>query len=144
MKHMPSVTSVMTPFPYSIEIDEYLHVAESMMAKHDIKHLPIKQHGKLVSVITDHDIKIAMNQDLNNTEKTSIKVADLYLQNTCVASITERLDSVLLHMAKEHVGSTLVVKDEQLVGIITATDVCRSFGKWLQKQFPTSDNNTAA
>ena len=36
-------------------------------------------------------------------------------------------DRVLLHMADEHIGCALVVKDGRLAGIFTTTDACRVF-----------------
>jgi acetoin utilization protein AcuB len=136
LKHMPHVMAVMTPFPYSIDIDESLARATEMMQLHNIRHLPVKQHGELVSVVSDRDIKMTLDPRVGFPPGEELKVRNACVIDAYIVKTTDPLDRVLLHMAEEHIGSALVVKDERLAGILTSTDACRFLGELLRAQFP--------
>ena len=136
LKHMPHVMAVMTPFPYSIDIDEGLIRATEMMELHNIRHLPVMQHGELVSVISDRDIKMALDPRAGLPPVGELKVRNACVIDAYIVNTTDPLDGVLLHMADAHIGSALVVKDERLAGILTSTDACRFLGELLRAQFP--------
>jgi acetoin utilization protein AcuB len=143
MKHVPLIKSVMTPFPYSVDIDAGIGDAQAMMAEHDIRHLPVKENGKIVSVISDRDIRLRLQSDSQDA-KESLRVRDVCVHETYIVELTERLDSVLLHMAHYHIGSALVVKNGKLAGIFTTTDACRCYGVYLRSLFPTGNGHDAA
>ena len=48
MKNVPTLATTMTPFPYSIDINEPLQDAIAMMEKQGFHHLPVTEDGKLV------------------------------------------------------------------------------------------------
>ncbi len=143
MRHVPLIKSVMTPFPYSISIDARIEDAQAMMADHDIRHLPVKEQGKIVSVISDRDIRLSL-QSGPERKSELLRVRDVCVHETYVVELNERLDSVLLHMARYHIGSALVVKNGKLAGIFTMTDACRTYGEYLRSLFPTGDGHDAA
>ena len=41
MKSVPTLTTTMTPFPYSIDINQPLKEAIAMMEEHGFHHLPV-------------------------------------------------------------------------------------------------------
>ena len=141
LKHVPQIMAVMTPFPYSIGIDEPIVKAHEMMAGQDIRHLPVKDHGDLVGVISERDVRVATEKGAVATAGGTLRVRDVYLPEAYVVDVSERLDSVLLHMARHHIGSALVVKEDRLAGIFTNTDACRLLGVWLRERFPVSPDN---
>jgi acetoin utilization protein AcuB len=143
MKHVPLIKSVMTPFPYSIDIDATIGEARAMMAAHKIHHLPVKQNGKLVSVITDRDAKLKQAPGAPSST-SGPRVRDVCVADAYIVNMTERLDSVLFYMAQTHTGSALVVKNGKLVGIFTTSDACRCYGEYLRSLFPTTDGHDAA
>ncbi len=143
MRHVPLIKSVMTPFPYSIAMDARIEDAQAMMAEHDIRHLPVKESGKIVSVISDRDIRLTL-QSGSQRDKDSLRVRDVCVHETYIVELNERLDSVLLHMARYHIGSALVVKNGKLAGIFTTTDACRCYGEYLRSLFPTGNGHDAA
>ena len=53
MKEIPQVKSVMTPFPYSIDLHEPLARARAIMTEHGFHHLPVMREGELVGVVSD-------------------------------------------------------------------------------------------
>ncbi len=131
----------MTPFPYSIGIDESVVLARDMMAQHDIRHLPVKDQGALVGVISDRDVSLAMGSGAHFPSAQALQVRAAYLPQAYVVDVSERLDSVLLHMARNHIGAALVVKEGRLAGIFTTADACRLFGGMLRDRFPVSPDD---
>ncbi len=61
-----------------------------------------------------------------------------------VVELSEPLDIVVLHMARQRIDSALVVKNERLVGIFTMTDACRFLGGLLRSLFPRGQGDDAA
>ncbi|MCP4006512.1 MAG: CBS domain-containing protein [bacterium] len=141
MPVVPSLSAAMTPFPYSIEIDERVSSARAMMTEHDMRHLPVTDEGKLVGVITDRDIGLAVGPS-PIPEAEDLAIRALSVLDAYSIDIATPLRDVLLDMADRHIGSALVTKRGKLAGIFTATDACRCFGEYLNAQSPR--NNDAA
>ena len=133
---MPTTNSVMTPFPHVIGVDDSLRHARELMLLHRVRHLPVKEGNALVGVLTDRDLKRALDPDLGLPPKDELFVRDVFEPHAYVVDATEPLDNVLEHMATEHIGSALVTKHGRLVGIFTATDACRVFCRHLRSIFP--------
>lgn len=132
MKSIPSVQSVMTAFPYSVDATAPLRLARQMMLEHDVRHLPVTRGSKLAGVLTDRDLKRALDPGLGLPPKNELCVDDVMVHDPYVVENTEPLDRVLLEMADAHIGSALVTRASKLVGIFTATDACRAFGEHLR------------
>ena len=144
MKSIPLIKSVMTPFPYSIESDSTLSDAEAMMARHDVRHLPVIRRGTLVGVITESHIKLRRDGGSSNADAPVKRVGDVCDMRAYVVELSTPLDTVLMHMAENHIGCTLVVKNGRLAGIFTTTDACRHFGHLLRNMFTPGGGNDAA
>lgn len=144
MKHMPPIKSVMTPFPYSIDIDAPINEARAFMHKQNIRHLPVISGGKLAGIVSDRDIKLFLGPDLAYPEADKARVRDVYLSNPYIVDLNEPLDNVLTAMAERHIGSVLVTRDGKLAGLFTATDACRTFADFLRQRFRPPGGNEAA
>lgn len=136
MRSMPTLATVMTPFPYAIDIEASLEQARVMMATHIIRHLPVTEGGALVGVLTERDMLRALSARQSLPLVPSCRVRDVCVLEVYVVDLSAPLDTVLLHMADQHIGSALVVKHHKLVGIFTATDACHAFGTYLRAHFP--------
>lgn len=134
----------MTPFPHFVAIDESLLRAKALMVEHEVRHLPVKDGNALVGLVTDRDIKRALDPDLGLPPKEELFVRDVFIPDAYVVDIHEPLDRVLEHMFRNHIGSSLVTKAGRLVGIFTTVDACRLFCEHLRSLFPTGPGNTAA
>jgi CBS domain-containing protein len=135
MKQIPPIKSVMTPFPYAIDIGEPIERARALMAEHAITHLPVLEAGRPIGLLTSH----ALHRAAEEASVGEAEIAEIY-----VVDLTEPLDVVLLRMARRNLDAALVVKDERLVGIFTRTDACRSFGELLRTLFPRDHDDDAA
>ena len=136
MTDIPAVRSVMTPFPHSVKTGDPLLRARAMMVEHEIRHLPVIEDDELVGVLTDRDLKRALDPDLGLPPKEELFVRDVFVRDAYVVEGSEPLDLVLEHMATNHIGSSLVTRDGLLMGILTATDACRLFCDHLRKTHP--------
>lgn len=135
MESVPRIKSVMTPFPTAVEVGESPDAARATMAEHGIRHLPVIRGREIVGVVSDIDLR---------ESGSATTVGDLCPPDPYIVDILAPLDQVLLAMAKRHIGSALVVKEERLVGIFTTTDACRCFGEFLQGLGPSGDGGDAA
>lgn len=135
MKRMPTIKSVMTPFPYTIEIEDHLAAAQEMMTAHGIHHLPVSDDGRLVGVISEHEIETALVAE-PSIDPASRGVRSCYNPHIYVVGLTAPLDAVLVEMVNKHVRSVLVVKGDKLAGIFTVTDACRHYSELLQSLYP--------
>ncbi len=144
MKPMPTIKSVMTPFPHSVDIDAPITDAQTFMREHRIRHLPVTEHHELAGILTDRDIKLYLGPELAYPKPSETRVRDVYMDNPYIVDLNERLDVVLQNMAERHIGSVLVTRHSKLVGVFTTTDICRSFVEFLRDPFRPVDGDDAA
>ena len=140
---IPSLKSVMTPFPWFIHIEDRLGRAAEVMAERDIRHLPVTQDGRLVGVLAERDLQLVMGSVASPEQRAGLTVRDACVLDAYVVETSEPLDRVLLTMARRHIGSTLVVKNGKLAGIFTVTDACRCFAELLGSLFPEIGDDIA-
>jgi len=134
----------MTPFPYSVQINDGLRRARELMIQHEVRHLPVLRDRELVGILTDRDLKRALDPDLGLPQKDELFVSDVYVPEPYVVDSSTPLDVVLEEMTARHVGSVLVTKHGRLTGIFTATDGCRLYYQHLRKLFPARPSEVVA
>ena len=142
MKRIPSIKTVMTPFPYSVNPDAAIAEALEKMREHNIHHLPVMSpEGDLTGMISSRDIQLMQNQPVG---ADTLKVKDIMTEGTYTVDLSERLDSVLHRMAEHHLRSVVVTRKGKLVGIFTQIDACGQFAEFLREQVRRSGGDTAA
>jgi CBS domain-containing protein len=144
MKRIPTIKTVMTPFPYSIEPKASAEEAQRLMAEHGIHHLPVTEGGTLIGMISRDDINLLINKELNKGKDNGLNVRDAMVEETYTVDLSERLDSVLHRMAEHHLRSVVVTRKGKLVGIFTQIDACAAFAEFLREQLRRSGGGTAA
>jgi acetoin utilization protein AcuB len=144
MKGEPHVKSVMTAFPYAIEIDAPLLEARRMMLEHHVHHLPVTSKHVPRGIVTDRDIKLLLGPELDYPDPRKLTVEDAYVAEAYAVDINTRLSVVLLEMARRHIGAAIVTAHGRLAGIFTTTDACRCFGEWLRERYPPPGPGTDA
>jgi acetoin utilization protein AcuB len=144
MIQVPAIRSVMTPFPYFVEAGDSLLVARTLMVREKVRHLPVKEGDKLVGVLTDRDLKRALDPELGLPPKDELFVRDVFVRDAYTVDTSEPLDRVLEEMVDRHLGSVLVTSHGRLAGIFTATDACRILHEHLRTLAPTPPGDDAA
>jgi acetoin utilization protein AcuB len=135
LTQMPAVKTVMTAFPWSIDVGEGLERAKAMMEEHGIRHLPVSEEGELVGVLSERDIL--------SREKEDVTVEAACRRDAYIVDMATPLARVAFELARRRIGSALVTREGKLVGIFTSSDACRSLGELLQSLFPSGGNDAA-
>ncbi len=127
-----TVGDVMTRGPWVVDDDAPLRQARSLMVDHEIHHLPVVRRGALVGMLSDRDVKRALDPELGLPPEDELFVRDVCTFDAYSVPPAEPLERVLRAMAARHIGSALVIDDGRLLGILTASDACRIFADFLQ------------
>ena len=141
MKRMPLLKSVMTPFPYSVDVDAPVDRARQLMYEHGVRHLAVTEGAELVGVVSERDL---LRLGVTDADTQGVKVRDIAKGDLYVVDLNERIDTVLLTMAERHIGSVMVTRKGKLAGVFTMADACRTFGDYLRKQFPLDEGGDVA
>lgn len=136
MKPPPHVVSVMTPLPHTIEASHSIHQAKAVMDSEGIRHLPVTSEGRLVGMLSERDLKLAFAVAATTESGDSLNVGDVCNLEAYVAEFNTPLDQVLMHLAEHRMSSALVTRNGKLVGIVTNTDIYRSYVEHLKITFP--------
>jgi acetoin utilization protein AcuB len=134
MSPAPTIGSVMTKFPYSIECGVHASTARSMLTQLKIRHLPVTEGDRIVGAVTDRDLKQAEALGLDLAVTGDIRVADVCNRDIYLVGPDESLEQVLTHMADNHIDVTFVVEQGKLAGLFTVTDVCRHYAELLRRK----------
>ena len=106
------------------------------MKDNNIRRLPVMSHGKLIGVITDRDLKEASPS--STTSDTDIhemyyllsemKVKDVMTDKCISLKQNDTLEKAALVMLRERISGIMIVdEDENLVGLLSETDILRGF-----------------
>lgn len=135
LKEKPTVRNFMSTNVETISAQKTLKDAISLMRIKKIRHLPVTMNDQVVGIISDRDIKAALNMDGVDPAKGLVH----YFCKDAVYTVSPDmpLDKVAEAMAQNHYGSVVVMKDGKLAGIITLVDICRALSYVIRAQFPS-------
>lgn len=128
---MLTVKDLMTPNPDTIAPEATLGAAIALMNHFDDRQLPVvDQFGKLVGMITERDIRLAVNSPLLSEDSTlRIRLLERFLVEDCmtrqvvVVPPEMPLPEAAKILAARRFGALPVVVEDELVGILSVTDV---------------------
>ncbi|HSK30518.1 MAG TPA: CBS domain-containing protein [Candidatus Limnocylindria bacterium] len=145
-KRMPIVGAVMTSFPYFVEVDDTAAKLESMMDQYGIRHLPVQDKGKVIGIVSERDLHHYVKRSAPQQEKDRVRAREIMVPEPYIVPFRAPLNEVVFEMAKRRIGSVIVQREGKLAGILSAIDVCRILGEYLDSMFPTGSRggNTAA
>lgn len=132
MSEMPRIESVMIDAPISIDIADPVRVAQDTMIDHEIRHLPVLDGERLVGIITDRDVAILETDPEWERRAAKLQVRDICALDFYAVEPDASLDEVLSEMAERRIGSAIVTRKGEIVGLFTATDACRCFAEHLR------------
>lgn len=143
-QHIPSMVSVMTPFPYYIAPDARLEAAKQMMDQHQIHHLPVLDDTDIVGMISWRDLLRAVSLGERLRDQNDILVSDLVSHRPYMVDVGDPLVPVLQAMVEKRLGSVIVLKDGELAGIFTSRDAMHHFAEYLQEAYPANPSDDDA
>jgi CBS domain-containing protein len=119
------IAEVMTDRPRAVTRQTSIREAAQLMGEEDVGSLPIVDEAtRLVGIVTDRDIAVRGVGRGIDTDKTS--VAEIASEEVYAVTPDDDLDDALETMARAQVRRVpVVVRENQLVGIISQADVAR-------------------
>lgn len=128
------VADLMTPDPVTVGPDDPLARAVEAMRTGGFRRLPVVAESKLIGIVTERDIRVALSapailherdQDLEIDEP--LRIGQFMTRNPIVVSPETEAKEAARLLLKHKIGGLPVVAGEQLVGVITASDFLRQF-----------------
>lgn len=129
---MPTLASYMTCKPMTIGPKAPLIEAHRLMREHSIRHLPVVDRGRVVGVVTMHDLHLLETFpgiDINEVEVDVAMSTDIY-----TAAMDDDLATVAEHMADRKISCAVVTRDHLVAGIFTAIDALFVLASVLRRQ----------
>jgi CBS domain-containing membrane protein len=115
---MNSILEIMSPDPITLSADASLAEAGLIMQEKRIRHIPIVGEDKaLAGLITQRDILAAVGGD-----KSKQIIKDVMQTSVYTIGEEDELRAAAIKMQKHKIGSLPVMRNNQLVGIITDSD----------------------
>jgi CBS domain-containing protein len=115
------VRNVMTPSITTSEPEVSVKEAAELMTKLKIGSLLVMKEGELVGIVTESDITRKVVSKGLDVKKT--KLSDIMTKKVITIDANEKLDEACKVMNKYKIKKLPVLKDGELVGILTNTDI---------------------
>jgi len=135
----------MTPKPFTVTTDTSLKEALELLERHTFRHLPVVDaEGKLVGIVTNRSLLLS-----SPTSATTLSVfeVDYILSRTKLGQILQGevvtvgpdlpIEEAARVMIDNRIGCLPIVEDDELVGIISDTDIFRVFVEGLGGGHPS-------
>lgn len=131
---MLTVRDLMSNALDSVTPDASLHDALSKMNRAGFRHLPVVDAGKLVGIITERDLRLAVNspvldEDLTPRETVlnELTVGECMTPDPQFVSPDAAAHEVADLLSLNKFGAMPVVKDGALIGMISYVDYLKHF-----------------
>ncbi len=135
------VRDVMTADPVTIGPNHSIGAALARMRRGEFRRLPVLENDKLVGIITDRDLRLAMNSPFVMREgwydsylMEHIEVRSCMTPNPITVEADDALLDAVRLMRERKIGGAPVVQDGKLVGIVTETDLLDFLERLLVEQ----------
>ena len=125
------VEAIMTRKPFVVEKDEPVGSVFNLFREHGISHAPVVSNGKLVGIISIHDIIKHIYETMERMPKTgvaekinvlTVPVRTLMVKPVITVSSDTRLKIAEEKMRKFNISSLVVVRKGKSQGIVTKRD----------------------
>ena len=129
------VRNKMTPNVITASPETTLADALKLTRGHRIRHLPVMQNGRLVGLVSDRDLRLAMppvwasdtdHHELRNALNTRA-VREVMVTTIITTDADAPIEDAARKLYEHRIGCLPVLEEEKLVGIITETDLLRAF-----------------
>jgi CBS domain-containing protein len=108
----------------SIRDDADFQKGLALMQQHRIRRLPVVDaSGRVVGIVTERDLLVAASR----YQQSKVEIAEIMSRPVVTVAPDVPLDKAASQMLLHKIGGVPVVDGEQLVGVITDTDVFRRY-----------------
>ena len=126
------IKDVMTRNPITVDSETLVVDAQKMMKENNIRRLPIIDKGKLVGIVTKHDLLEASPSPATSLSVfelhyllSKMKVKEIMKKNPLTLTPDTPFEEALTLGQEKKIGSFPVVENGKLVGIATESDIIR-------------------
>ena len=127
-----TVRDIMAKNPATLGRNDTLNIADDVMSLGRIRHMPIVDEGSVVGIISQRDLfRSALVKALGYGSKThkvltkTIKLKEIMTLNVITISPDATVKEAARVMMEKKIGCLPVLEGENLVGIVTETDILR-------------------
>jgi acetoin utilization protein AcuB len=134
----------MTPNPYTASPDTTIVDALKLTRSHRIRHLPVCDGGKLVGIVTDRDLRLAMppiwaeERDELKQQLHTRHVSEVMVREIITADPVMPIEEAARLLYENRIGCLPIMEADALVGILTETDLLRALVELFGTQQPSS------
>lgn len=132
------IKDVMTKNPFTVDSETLVLDAQKIMQENNIRRLPVVDKGKLVGIVTQHDLLRAAPSPATslsiyelNYLLSKMKVKELMTKNPVTVSPDTPFEEALRLGQEKKIGSFPVMDKGKLVGITTESDIVRVLARVL-------------
>ncbi len=117
-----SVERFMTSDLFTVRPDDVIDLAASLMSWKHIRHVPVENdQGNLVGIVSHRDLLEIMAKNKNKTSEDIIVKDVMKTDLITISPETSTLEALQL-MRDKDIGCLPIIKDDKLVGLVTAHD----------------------
>lgn len=121
MKWNLPVEEFTTPNPVTVTEELSIGELQELMQAAGVRHLPVVRDGKVVGVVSDRDLRVALG--LSTEHKILVRAGDIMAADPVTVTETTPLDEVAFTMSDRKIGSVIVNESSgEFLGIFTVTD----------------------
>jgi CBS domain-containing protein len=127
-----TVRDVMAQNPVTLDRNETLDLAESIMNLGRIRHMPVVEDGKVIGIISQRDLfRSALVTALGFGRKTTsaliktIRIKEVMTEHVITIAPETTIKDAARIMIDKKIGCLPVVENEKLIGLLTETDIMR-------------------
>ncbi len=117
------VGQIMSQKIITISPDKRVGQALKLMQKHQIRHVPVIEHDRMVGWITSRDLREVLLASMLE----EIKVGDVMVQAPISVTPDTEVEEAARLIHEHKIGGMPVMEGDKLVGVITMTDLISAF-----------------
>lgn len=115
--------------------EDLLSAAERLFFSR-IRHMPVVEGGRVVAILSDRDVRLGLArlswqdnriEHEGDASVPSLQVRDVMTDRPFTIAPDSRLTTAIACMLEERLGALPVVQDDELVGIVSRSDLLRLF-----------------
>jgi len=111
----------MTKNPVTVSPGDTLATAQEKMRAGEFRQVPVVDQGRLVGILTDRDIRKYGRHNI------VAPVQSAMTESVITATPTTPLETVARILLEKKIGGLPVVENDDLVGIISTSDILQAF-----------------
>ncbi len=118
--------------------------ALSLTREHRIRHLPVLEGDRLVGLVTDRDLRLAMppiwadERDELREQLNRRRVRELMITDLITAGPDTPVEDAARRLYQNRIGCLPIMEGERLIGILTETDLLRALVELFGSHAPSA------